>query len=259
MEVSYKNISIHYEVSGKGKTLVFLHGFLENLTMWNEIKSYFVSSYRVITIDLLGHGKTPCLGYIHTMEEMAASVAFVLKKHRIRKPVFIGHSMGGYVALAFAEKFPNKIKGLCLLNSTSRSDSKERKEARNSAMQVAKKNYADVIKISIRNLFKDVDKKEYKGIVKQLVSEALTMPKQGFFAAQEGMKLRPNREHILNSASFSKLMITGKHDDLLFLEDQEAEAKRTNTPLVKLSQGHMSHIENKKELLVALNSFCKKA
>jgi pimeloyl-ACP methyl ester carboxylesterase len=76
----------------------------------------------VITIDLLGHGETECLGYIHSMEDNADAVHAVLAELRIRKAILVGHSMGGYVALAFAELYPENVKAL-LLNSTARADS----------------------------------------------------------------------------------------------------------------------------------------
>lgn len=257
MVFNYKGVAVHYTIEGSGKTVILLHGFLENLSMWDEIKQMLLKSHRVVCVDLLGHGKTPCLGYVHTMEEMAQVVEEILSSHRIRKSIFIGHSMGGYVALAFADKNPDKTKGICLLNSAARNDSKVRLEGRETAIRVAKKQYEGVIKISIRNLFRYGDDDRFRPIVKKLIQEALEMPRQGFFAAQEGMKRRPNREHVLKNASFSKLMITGKHDDILCLEEQEEESQRTQTPLVVLSEGHMSHLENTTEVIDILSKFVR--
>lgn len=259
MELPHKGRTVHYDIQGSGKTVVLLHGFLENLYMWDDIAASLGEFCRVIRIDLLGHGKTPFHGYVHTMEDMADVVATVLQKHHIRKPILIGHSMGGYVALAYADKFPDKVKGLCLLNSAAREDCQQRIEGRDMAMRVAKNNYEGVIRISIRNLFADEEDPVNKGHANALIKEVLALPKQGYFATQEGMKRRPNREHVLKNAAFSKLMITGKKDDLLCLEEQEEEAQRTQTPLIELSEGHMSHLENKEELIAILNNFCKNA
>ena len=112
--VSYKNIEIAYTVSGQGNALIFLHGFLETSTMWQPYIDIFSKTHKVIAIDLLGHGKTPCLGYIHTMEEMAETVFAVVKELKLRKMHLFGHSMGGYVALAFAEMYPDYLKILHL-------------------------------------------------------------------------------------------------------------------------------------------------
>ena len=110
---------------------------------------------RVITIDLLGHGATECLGYVHSMEDQADMVHHVLTELHIRKVIFVGHSMGGYVALAFAELFPEFMKGLVLMNSTSRADSEERKTNRDRAIKAVKKDYSTFVRLSIANLFSE--------------------------------------------------------------------------------------------------------
>ena len=128
MNLEYKGINIFYTDNGSGKAVVLLHGFLENSNMWIPFISILSKNNRVICIDLLGHGKTECLGYIHTMELMGDCVNAVLQHLKIYKATFIGHSMGGYVVLAFAEKKPNMINGICLMNSTAEADHLERKK-----------------------------------------------------------------------------------------------------------------------------------
>ena len=123
---NFKNTKISYTDQGKGTAVVLLHGFLENQSMWKAFIPELVKKHRIITIDLLGHGETECLGYVHTMEDQADMVHHVLHELKIRKAVLIGHSMGGYVALAFAELYPDNVKGIVLQNSTSRADSEER-------------------------------------------------------------------------------------------------------------------------------------
>jgi pimeloyl-ACP methyl ester carboxylesterase len=254
--VYYKNAKISYSSKGTGSAVVLLHGFLENSTMWSEVSNQF-NNKKVITIDLLGHGDSDCLGYIHSMDMMAEAVEAVLKQLKIRRAFFIGHSMGGYVALAFAEKFPQKIKGLCLMNSTATEDWKERKEFRDLAVKTAQKRFESVVKISVRNLFSEENQELLKPEIKEVVNEALKTSLQGYIAAQEGMKIRPNREHVLMNASFKTLQITGKEDDVICLGLVQKESIRTQTPLIILSNGHMSHIENKKELIVALKQFIR--
>jgi pimeloyl-ACP methyl ester carboxylesterase len=135
----YKNTSIAFTDTGKGTAIVLLHGFLENQSMWNALVPVLSQKYRVITIDLLGHGQTEPMGYLQTMEDNADAVHEVLSSLRLRKAVFIGHSMGGYVALAYAELYPESVKGLVLLNSTAKEDSAERKTNRDRAIIAVKK------------------------------------------------------------------------------------------------------------------------
>ena len=123
--------------------------------MWNAFIPELSKKHRIITIDLLGHGETECLGYVHSMEDQADMVHAVLHELKIRKTVLIGHSLGGYVALAFAELYPDYVKGLFLLNSTSRADSDERKTNRDRAIKAVKQNYTNFVRLSIANLFSE--------------------------------------------------------------------------------------------------------
>ena len=154
-QLIYKNTKISYTDQGKGSVVVLLHGFLENSTMWNAFVPVIDKRNRVITIDLLGHGTTDCIGYVHSMEDQADMVHAVLQHLKIRKAILIGHSMGGYVALAFAELYPENIKGLVLLNSTSRADNEERKTNRDRAIKAVKQNYTAFVRMSIANLFSE--------------------------------------------------------------------------------------------------------
>jgi len=255
--LSFKNVQVSYSDFGKGPVVVLLHGFLENSTMWSSIIPTLSKTNRVIAIDLLGHGKTGCLGYVHSMELMAKAVEAVLKSLRLRRVLMIGHSMGGYVALAFAEKHPQKLKGLCLLNSTAQEDSKERKELRIRANKMVQNNFANMIKISVANLFRIENLELYKNEVEAVKIEALKTPLQGYVACQEGMRIRPNREAILRTKAFKTFYIIGKDDPVLEAESIVKEAKKANAEHFILDGGHMSHIENKDDVMIALKKIVK--
>ena len=156
MVLNYKKAAVFYTdtATSNGTTIVLLHGFLENASMWNEISSELSKRNRIVTIDLLGHGRSDCLGYLHSMELFSETVEAVLKQLRIRKCIVIGHSLGGYVALAFAERNPQKIKGLCLLNATSNEDDQERKQLRTRANMMIQNNFTTMVRMSFTNLFR---------------------------------------------------------------------------------------------------------
>src|SRR4051812_6939833 len=101
----FRETKVRYSDKGKGRVIVLLHGFLESLEIFDELSAKLSKSFRVISIDLPGHGQTPVLGYIHSMELMAQCVKSVLDSLHLKKYVVVGHSMGGYAALAFAELF----------------------------------------------------------------------------------------------------------------------------------------------------------
>ncbi|MGG7034441.1 MAG: alpha/beta fold hydrolase [Flavobacterium sp.] len=257
-QILYKNTPVSFTDTGKGTAVVLLHGFLENKTMWNTYIDEFSKKYRVITIDLLGHGNTGCMGYIHSMEDMADVVHAVLTDLRIRKTILVGHSMGGYVSLAFAELYPDNVKGLVLLNSTSRADSEERKTNRDRAIKAVKQSYSNFIKMSISNLFSEDNRERLSDEIKKVKAEALKTPLQGIVAALEGMKTRLDREVILHFAQYPKMLILGKKDPVLPYEDNLDQIENTNTELISFPDGHMSHIENKEELEKILLDFFKR-
>lgn len=257
-QLLFKNTKTAYSDHGKGTAIVLLHGFLENQTMWDELILEFSKKYRIITIDLLGHGQTDCLGYVHTMEDNADVVHAVLSELRIRKAILVGHSMGGYVALAFAELYPENVKGLVLLNSTSRADSDERKKNRDRAIKAVKKDYSTFVRLSISNLFSEENRGRLIDEIEKVKLEALKTPLQGIVASLEGMKIRQDREVLLHFGPYPKLLILGKKDAVLNYEENKDQIENTDMELVLFADGHMSHIENKAELKKVLLEFFKK-
>jgi len=251
----YKNTTISYSDSGKGNAIVLLHGFLENKKMWKEYVDFFSEKYRVITIDLLGHGESEPLGYVHEMEDNANVVNEVLKNIKIETAIIVGHSMGGYVALAFAELYPDKIQKLVLLNSTSKEDSEERKLNRTRAIKAVKQNYASFVSLAIANLFSENNRTRLAEEIEKVKTEALKTPLQGIIASQEGMKIRKDREWILKENRFPVLLILGKKDPVLNYEENLSQIEDTTAELVSFEDGHMSQIENKEELKIALSHF----
>ena len=253
----YKNTKITFTDHGKGTAVVLLHGFYENKEMWNAFVPEFSKKNRVIAIDLLGHGQTECLGYVHSMEDQADMVHHVLHELKIRKTVLVGHSMGGYIALAFAELYPDAMKGLVLLNSTSRADSDERKANRDRAIVAVKRNYVACIRMSVANLFSEKNREILLDEIENVKLEALKTPLQGIVASLEGMKIRKDREVILHFAPYPILLILGKNDPVLNYEESIEQIENTSVKLISFPDGHMSPIENRDELKQNLLDFFK--
>ena len=128
MHISFGEGEIHYKVDGQGPAIVFLHGFMESARIWRPFLEKLSGKFKIIRINLPGHGKSSVYGNIHTMEFMAESVKAVLDFEKVNSALFVGHSMGGYVGLAFAEAFAENVKGLVLFSSTSFEDTPERIE-----------------------------------------------------------------------------------------------------------------------------------
>ena len=254
----FKNTTISYTDQGKGTAIVFLHGFLENQKMWEAFVPELSKKYRIITIDLLGHGNSESLGYVHSMEDNADVVYAVLSELRLRKAIFVGHSMGGYVALAFAELYPEAVKGLVLLNSTSRADSEERKANRDRAIKAVKQNYSNFVRLSIANLFSENNRERLAEEIEKVKEEALKTPLQGIVASLEGMKIRKDREVLLHFSPYPMLLILGEKDPVLNYQETIEQIEGTKVSLKTFPDGHMSSIENRDDLMVVLSTFFKK-
>lgn len=255
--INFKGIDVSFTDSGKGKTIVFLHGFLGDKSVWDYYsKQLSSSSIRVVTIDLLGHGKTQCLSYVHTMEEMAEAVYEVLKHLKLKKYFLVGHSMGGYVSLALAENYPDNVRGLCMFHSSAKADGEEKKKDRSRAIKVVKRNAKIFIDEAIPNLFNTQHKPNKLGIDKAK-KVALSTSKQGVVAALEGMRIRLDREIILKFAPYPVLYIIGAADNILPYEDLINQAKLSdNGNYVLLDKvGHMGFFEAKQECLRVLKEF----
>lgn len=253
--ILYKNTKISYSDSGIGNTIVLLHGFLENKKMWLEYNNLFSEKYRVVAIDLLGHGESDCLGYVHKMEDNAGAVNEVLEHLNIEKATIVGHSMGGYVGLAFAELYPEKIQKLVLLNSTSKEDSAEKKLNRTRAIKAVKQNYINFVSLAIANLFSENNRIRLAEEIEKVKTEALKTPLQGIIASQEGMKIRKDREELVRKNLFPILLILGKKDPVLNYEESLSQIEDTTAELVSFEDGHMSQIENKEALKTILLDF----
>lgn len=255
MILEYKGINIFYTISGKGAPIVLLHGFLEDHSMWNDTISVLAKNHSVIAIDLLGHGKTNCIGYIHTMSDMANAVKAVLDYLNLTDYIFVGHSMGGYVALNFSKRFTKNIKGLCLLNSTYEADDNERKLLRSRANKMVQTNFENMVRMSFANLFSTESKKVYQTEYKNVMQTALKTSLQGYMAGQEGMKLREDLSTFFARAPFKKIILLGEKDTVLNSKSITQFAEKHNIKTCVFSQGHMSHIENKEEYLQELVHF----
>ncbi len=245
--ITYKNAKIHFTDEGTGEVILLLHGFLENATMWNDLAYQLIKTHRVVCVDLLGHGKSESLGYIHTMETMADALFSVLQHLKIERVTIIGHSMGGYVSLALLEAHPNLINALCSMNSTAAADSSEKKRNRDRAILAVKNNYETFVSLYIANLFRPKSKTLYKEAYKNVKLEALKTPVQSIIASLEGMKIRKDRLELFKKSSLRKLVILGKKDAILDCKLQRSYYENSDVKIVELPDGHMNHIENNKE------------
>lgn len=244
MNINFKNSTVAYETSGSGPVVVWLHGFLETKEIWHKQLRFFDPHFTNVCIDLLGHGKSGSLGDTHTMQLQAAVVIAVLKQLNCYSCSIIGHSMGGYVALAMLETKEIKIQHLVLLNSTTYADTITRKLNRDRAIKLVATHKDSFISMGITNLFSDESKNQYQSEIKTLIARAKKMKIAAIQATINGMKNRVSRTEIFKDFSGKKLIIAGKKDPIIPCEDAAQESKKTVAHIEIINGGHMSYLED---------------
>jgi len=245
--VNFKQGKINYTIHGKGRAIVFLHGFLGSSKIWETYIEKYSSLYKIILIDLPGHGKSDCYGYIHTMEMMAESVKSVMDSLGLRKYILVGHSMGGYVALAFAEIYNDNLKGLVLFNSTALADTNEKKLDRTRSINLVKRNKGNYVRGAILNLFNPDYYQFYVDDIEFAESIARSTSQRAIVDCLEGMKNRLNREVILKFANFPVLFIAGKKDKVIAFDTIETQSRlaKSSYLCVLPEAAHMGMFEEK--------------
>jgi pimeloyl-ACP methyl ester carboxylesterase len=246
--------SIHYEEHGEGPVLILIHGFCESQEIWNNLTPDLSSAFRVITIDLPGFGETPILKPTFTLKAVASEVLELLKSLNIQKCVVIGHSLGGYIALAIAEQRPDLIKGLCLFHSTASSDSEEKKLNRDKVIAFIEKNGVHpFIETFVPGLFYNKSQLNLE-IVHKIASKT---SKNTIISYSRAMRDRPNMISFLASFSNKILFIAGENDTIISKSALEEQAKLIpNGKLIILAEtGHMGMYEDVMHSLRALKDF----
>lgn len=256
----YKKENVSFLDKGKGRVVVLLHGFLGSKEIWEKTITNLAKSYRVIAIDLPGHGGTANYGYAHSMELMAKCVKTVLDSLHLKKYVLIGHSMGGYVALAYADLFPEHLRGLCLYHSTSYPDSEEKRRDRLRAIELVKANKTVYTRSTITNLFASKNLKYLKEEVAFAHKIAKQTSKQGIIAALHGMRDRPSRHLIIGFVKYPVMMVIGELDNILPSDQllEQSEMIENKTILYLEHDGHFGFLESPRQSNKALRKFLRK-
>ncbi len=246
-ELSSKKI--HYLDNGKGGVIVLLHGFLESSFIWKSLSKKLSVKYRIINIDLPGHGASDDLGSDISIDHMAKLLIALLKSLAINKVKVIGHSMGGYVGLAMLEKDPELIEQLILLHSKAGDDSPETKLKRNQGMEMIRQHPSLFVKESLNNLFWKDRSNLFKDQIDDLVMDAERNDYNGYIEALEAMKNRPDRRSLLKKFN-NIIFIAGRHDPVIPYNISQLEmeilASRSHNTLE--FSGHMGFIEEKEKL-----------
>jgi pimeloyl-ACP methyl ester carboxylesterase len=255
--IKFKDADLFYRDEGKGNPVALLHGYLESSEIWGSFRKELSKRNRVISMDLPGHGKSSPVCENQTIEIMADSVKAVLDHLDIGRAVIIGHSMGGYVTLAFAEIFQEKTFAYCLFHSHALADSEEKKISREREIELVKsgKKFL-IVNTNIPKTFANDNLVKLSAEVERAKGIALKTKDEGIICALHGMKLRPDRQRVLRESNMPVMIIAGRKDNNIpfgIYEQHFTLAKQTEI-LILENSGHMGFIE---ETDKSLDGICK--
>jgi len=255
--MSNKAPEIFYTDEGNGNVIVFIHGFLESSDIWNDYSEKLSQNFRVICIDLPGHGKSSNISKVHSMKLMSEEVRNILEILGINKCLMVGHSMGGYVTMEFASRFPRFLKGIVLLNSQAGSDSEMDKVNRNRTIELVENDHTSFITSFYPGLFAPENAGRYNKEIEWLRSIGLSMDKEGIIASLAGMRDRADHVSTLENSEVPVLIIAGDHDSRIPVEKirhQTANAPKARLVILE-GTGHLAYIEEKDEVLTIIRNF----
>ena len=245
--------------SEKGeRCIVLLHGYLEALEVWESFAKLLKTRYRVVTLDLPGHGISEVKGEIHTMEFLADVVCGVLDALEIDKCTLVGHSMGGYAALAFAEKYPLRLDGLVLFHSTPNADSEQKKKDRNKEIELIDAGKKELLaKMTSGKGFAADNRGKFSDVIEDLTELVGITEDEGIKALLRGMMQRKDMNGMLRESKVPQLFIFGRKDEYINAETAEkiaAEHPQARAVFLEDS-GHMGFFEQPEVAAAALTEF----
>lgn len=257
-QIEFRGEPLFYTEKGKGRAMVLLHGFLGSVELWSNISPRLAKRFRLICIDLPGHGGSAPLGYVHSMELLADAVLAVVSELQLRKIILVGHSLGGYVALAFAEAYPDITKGLVLINSSAKGDNKSRLESRDQFIRLLKNNKDKALRQLVPSFFQ-MQQKGLHWKTRKYLQWARSCSLQGIIATVEGMKLRKEREIVLKFSPYPYLYIIGENDPLFNMEflKEETNLGERGAFEILTKASHMAPLEDPEGVLRCLLKFSK--
>tara|TARA_B000000475_G_scaffold271657_1_gene270041 strand:+ start:585 stop:1364 length:780 start_codon:yes stop_codon:yes gene_type:complete len=253
--IQFRGKKIAYKREGHGEVIFLIHGFLENMNMWDEISAEFIKTHEIVRVDLPGFGNSARLADSPSMSLYAECVNQLILELNIGSFTLIGHSMGGYVGLELLKICPEKINHFILFHSTAKADSAQKKNDRTRAIKTVKDKQNVYLKTAIPFLFPEQFQASCSGNIQKMINEAKALHVNSIVAALKAMQNREDNQGFLKSQTSRKTYIAGALDPLLNNDDLRDEAHANGAHFIEIENaGHMSHFECPSE---TINTFLK--
>lgn len=247
--VSFNGKIISYNVAGAGKAVMLVHGFGIDSSAWNEQVEFLRKDYFVIAPELPGIGASELIEDV-SMENLATLMKDIAAAEEVEELVLIGHSMGGYATLAFAEKYPEMLLGFGLFHSSAGADNEEKIASRKKGIEFTKKNGARMfLQTSAPNMFSDDTKENNPTLYEKYLGDLPELNEETVVAYYEAMMQRPDRTQVLEDAKVPVLFVFGEGDAIIPLEKGLEQASLPSTSVIHIlkKSGHLGMLEEPAE------------
>jgi len=250
--------SIFYNDTGSGLPVVFLHGFCETSDIWSGIQNHLSKKFRVITIDLPGFGGSRLLKHAFSLQDVASEIKAFLDSIQLKEYVLIGHSLGGYVALAFSKLYGDQLLGLGMFHSSAFEDDDDKKENRTRLMEfIGKNGVRTFIKTFIPSLFYKENIDTLHDIIRSLKKSAERTDPEAVIQYARAMRDRPSSVDLLRGFQKPVMFIIGEDDPSVPIEKSLEQAILPNdSHILRLEKtGHMGMFEKPDETTSFIEGF----
>jgi 3-oxoadipate enol-lactonase len=247
--IKVNDINLTYARRGKGSPLVLLHGFPLDHHLWDDVVPMLEDTFELIIPDLRGFGESETVDTPYTMDNYASDIAGLLDQLHIQKAAIVGHSMGGYVALAFARLYPERVSGLALVSSQAPADPPERKEGRyKSAADVAANGISSVVETMTPKFTADPSLQARAREIMEKQQPA------AYIGALKAMAERMDSTPLLSTFGFPVVIVHGEADALIPVDRaREIRDAIPGSLYIELKDvGHVPMLEDAKETAEAL-------
>lgn len=245
--ISYQHQTLAYEVTGNGLPVMLVHGFTEDRTIWNPLVNELREKYLWLIPDLPGSGESSFNNNLLTIPDFAAVPEAIRQEEQIQQMVIIGHSMGGYISLAYAQKFPDTLKGLGLFHSSAYEDPPEKKESRKKSMEFIRKyGAAPYVEQSLPGLFSDHFKNQHPEKIQEQIDRYANFNPDSLVQYLEAMMNRKDKIQVLKSIGAPVLFIMGEEDKAVPLKDclEQSHLPQISYIHILADTAHMGMFEN---------------
>jgi pimeloyl-ACP methyl ester carboxylesterase len=248
---------LHYTTCGAGQAVVLVHGFPDDGGIWAGISDVLSDKYKVFSPDLPGAGGSALSGSV-SLVQMATDIKNMVDAEGIKKIVIAGHSMGGYVALAFARNFPEYVAGLSLVHSTPLADDEEKKKTRQKAIDLILNGGKEAfIRQMTGNLFAPKFRDEHPELMREKAAKSSELSADALVNFYRAMMERENSVEVVSRAGFPVQWIMGAEDNVISFRTGLGLCHSSAVNFVHLYHGcgHMSMLECPEELAADLGQF----